>query len=105
MQKSYVSKYFQEFRDIRCFLTTVTVIVLRMALILTIVRYCVSGDGGQYFRVTPRNSSVLEGGEVTIPCEVENRYGTVQWVKDGFAYVIGQCKYTDYFFSTRAFFS
>ncbi|XP_026675533.1 nephrin-like isoform X2 [Ceratina calcarata] len=45
-------------------------------------------DGGQYFRVRPRNSSVLEGGDVTIPCEVGNRFGIVQWVKDGFAYVI-----------------
>ncbi|EZA58761.1 Kin of IRRE-like protein, partial [Ooceraea biroi] len=42
----------------------------------------------QYFRVRPSNSSVLEGGEVVIPCEVGNRVGTVQWVKDGFAYVI-----------------
>ncbi|XP_018304858.1 nephrin [Mycetomoellerius zeteki] len=45
---------------------------------------------GQYFRVRPSNSSVLEGGEVTIFCEVGNRVGTVQWVKDGFAYVIQQ---------------
>ncbi|XP_076242839.1 sticks and stones [Calliopsis andreniformis] len=50
----------------------------------------VKGEGGQYFRVRPRNSSVLEGGEVTIPCEVGNRVGIVQWVKDGFAYVIQQ---------------
>lgn len=47
----------------------------------------VKGDG-QYFRVRPNNSSVLEGGEVIISCEVGNRVGTVQWVKDGFAYVI-----------------
>ncbi|XP_012058121.1 PREDICTED: nephrin-like [Atta cephalotes] len=45
---------------------------------------------GQYFRVRPSNSSVLEGGEVIISCEVGNRVGTVQWVKDGFAYVIQQ---------------
>ncbi|XP_076647581.1 sticks and stones isoform X1 [Halictus rubicundus] len=50
----------------------------------------VKGEGSQYFRVRPRNSSVLEGREVTIPCEVENRFGIVQWVKDGFAYVIQQ---------------
>ncbi|KAG5341802.1 NPHN protein, partial [Acromyrmex charruanus] len=49
----------------------------------------VTGEG-QYFRVRPSNSSVLEGGEVTISCEVGNRVGTVQWVKDGFAYVIQQ---------------
>ncbi|KYM94903.1 Nephrin [Cyphomyrmex costatus] len=49
----------------------------------------VTGEG-QYFRVRPSNSSVLEGGEVTIFCEVGNRVGTVQWVKDGFAYVIQQ---------------
>ncbi|XP_018404360.1 PREDICTED: nephrin-like [Cyphomyrmex costatus] len=49
----------------------------------------VKGEG-QYFRVRPSNSSVLEGGEVTIFCEVGNRVGTVQWVKDGFAYVIQQ---------------
>ncbi|XP_011068279.1 PREDICTED: nephrin-like isoform X2 [Acromyrmex echinatior] len=49
----------------------------------------VKGEG-QYFRVRPSNSSVLEGGEVTISCEVGNRVGTVQWVKDGFAYVIQQ---------------
>ncbi|XP_077276716.1 sticks and stones isoform X2 [Temnothorax americanus] len=47
----------------------------------------VKGEG-QYFRVRPSNSSVLEGGEVIISCEVGNRVGTVQWVKDGFAYVI-----------------
>ncbi|XP_043493047.1 nephrin isoform X1 [Polistes fuscatus] len=47
-----------------------------------------AGEGAQYFRFKPRNSSVLEGGEVIIPCEVENRVGIVQWVKDGFAYVI-----------------
>jgi len=35
---------------------------------------------------------VLEGGEVVIPCEVGNRVGTVQWVKDGFAYVIQESK-------------
>lgn len=53
----------------------------------------VTGDGGQYFRIRPSNSSVLEGGEVIIPCEVGNRVGTVQWVKDGFAYVIQQSKF------------
>ncbi|XP_015436524.1 PREDICTED: nephrin-like [Dufourea novaeangliae] len=47
-------------------------------------------EGSQYFRVRPRNSSVLEGGEVTITCEVGNRVGIVQWAKDGFAYVIQQ---------------
>ncbi|XP_014473522.1 PREDICTED: nephrin [Dinoponera quadriceps] len=45
-------------------------------------------DTGQYFRVRPNNSSVLEGGEVVIPCEVGNKAGTVQWVKDGFVYTI-----------------
>jgi len=55
--------------------------------------YSVTGDGGQYFRVRPSNSSVLEGGEVVIPCEVGNRVGTVQWVKDGFAYVIQESKF------------
>ncbi|XP_029178857.1 nephrin-like isoform X2 [Nylanderia fulva] len=50
----------------------------------------VKGDAGQYFRIRPINSSVLEGNEVTIQCEVGNRAGTVQWVKDGFAYVIQQ---------------
>nr|KAF7417118.1 hypothetical protein H0235_011649 [Vespula pensylvanica] len=47
-----------------------------------------TGEGAQYFRFKPRNSSVLERGEVIIPCEVENRVGIVQWVKDGFAYVV-----------------
>ncbi|XP_015186948.1 PREDICTED: nephrin isoform X3 [Polistes dominula] len=47
-----------------------------------------AGEGAQYFRFKPRDSSVLEGGEVIIQCEVENRVGIVQWVKDGFAYVI-----------------
>ncbi|KAF7393890.1 hypothetical protein HZH68_010709 [Vespula germanica] len=47
-----------------------------------------AGEGAQYFRFKPRNSSVLERGEVIIPCEVENRVGIVQWVKDGFAYVV-----------------
>lgn len=35
---------------------------------------------------------MLEGGEVVIPCEVGNRVGTGQWVKDGFAYVIQESK-------------
>ncbi|KAF7993108.1 hypothetical protein HCN44_005889 [Aphidius gifuensis] len=42
----------------------------------------------QYFRVRPVNSSVQEGGTVTIPCVVANRMGIVQWVKDGFAFVV-----------------
>uniref|UniRef100_A0ABD2WLG2 Nephrin n=1 Tax=Trichogramma kaykai TaxID=54128 RepID=A0ABD2WLG2_9HYME len=42
----------------------------------------------QSFRVRPSNSSVLEGGEITLQCEVNHRVGIVQWVKDGFAYVI-----------------
>lgn len=42
----------------------------------------------------PNNSSVLEGGEVVISCEVGNRVGAVQWVKDGFAYVIEPSEYT-----------
>ncbi|XP_046619486.1 nephrin isoform X3 [Neodiprion virginianus] len=57
-------------------------------LVALYVAAFVSGEAQQYFRVAPRNSSVLEGGEVTIPCEVGNRVGIVQWVKDGFAYVI-----------------
>ncbi|XP_068966078.1 nephrin isoform X1 [Bombus flavifrons] len=63
---------------------------MRLILIFTIFSTAtiVKGEGGQYFRVRPRNSSVLEGGEVMIPCEVGNRVGIVQWVKDGFAYVI-----------------
>ncbi|XP_012277554.1 nephrin isoform X2 [Orussus abietinus] len=48
----------------------------------------VAGNLTQYFRVKPANSSVLEGGEVTLRCEIDNRAGDVQWVKDGFAYVI-----------------
>ncbi|XP_076762632.1 sticks and stones isoform X2 [Xylocopa sonorina] len=63
---------------------------MRLILIFTVfsTTAIVKGEGGQYFRVRPRNSSVLEGGEVTIACEVGNRVGIVQWVKDGFAYVI-----------------
>ncbi|XP_018378404.1 PREDICTED: nephrin-like isoform X3 [Trachymyrmex cornetzi] len=60
-------------------------LVLVAACLIPVVK----GEG-QYFRVRPSNSSVLEGGEVTISCEVGNRVGTVQWVKDGFAYVIQQ---------------
>lgn len=36
---------------------------------------------------------MLEGGDVVIPCEVGNRVGAVQWVKDGFAYVIQLSKF------------
>ncbi|XP_076671541.1 sticks and stones isoform X2 [Andrena cerasifolii] len=64
--------------------TTRLILFLAVLAVTTLVK----GEGGQYFRVRPRNSSVLEGGEVTIPCEVGNRVGIVQWVKDGFAYVI-----------------
>ncbi|KAI5705413.1 hypothetical protein M8J75_014719 [Diaphorina citri] len=39
----------------------------------------------QYFRVVPKNTTVQEGGEVTLECEVSNLAGTVQWTKDGFA--------------------
>lgn len=42
----------------------------------------------QSFRVKPVNSSVLEGAEVILQCEINNLAGRVQWVKDGFAYVI-----------------
>lgn len=42
----------------------------------------------QYFKVRPVNSSVQEGDDVMIPCVVGNRAGIVQWVKDGFAYVV-----------------
>ncbi|KAG7187933.1 hypothetical protein KM043_013897 [Ampulex compressa] len=59
-----------------------------MLLVALYTAPIIKGEGGQYFRVRPRNSSVLEGGEVMIPCEVGNRVGTVQWAKDGFAYVI-----------------
>ncbi|XP_006564420.1 nephrin isoform X2 [Apis mellifera] len=66
--------------------------LLSMKLILIFFLFStpviVKGEGGQYFRVRPRNSSVQEGRDVTISCEVGNRVGIVQWVKDGFAYVI-----------------
>lgn len=72
------------------YVTRLPVMSLLLIFILFSTAPTVKGEGGQYFRVRPRNSSVLEGGEVTIPCEVGNRVGTVQWVKDGFAYVIQQ---------------
>lgn len=53
----------------------------------------VSGAPSQSFRVRPMNSSVLEGNEVTLQCEVNNRVGIVQWVKDGFAYVIAPSEF------------
>lgn len=39
----------------------------------------------QYFRVSPRDVKVLEGGEAMLECEVANLAGQVQWTKDGFA--------------------
>ena len=50
--------------------------------------------GSQSFRVRPANSSVSEGGDVTLHCAVDNRVGIVQWVKDGFAFVIQSSKYS-----------
>ena len=47
----------------------------------------------QSFRVRPSNTSVLEGQEIILRCEVNNRVGIVQWVKDGFAYVIEPSKH------------
>ena len=46
----------------------------------------------QEFRIRPSNTSVLEGKEVVLRCEVNHRAGIVQWVKDGFAYVIEPSK-------------
>ncbi|KAK1125903.1 hypothetical protein K0M31_005439 [Melipona bicolor] len=69
-------------------LVDVSLCVQRRVKFIWLKAAAAAGEGGQYFRVRPRNSSVLEGGEVTIPCEVGNRVGIVQWVKDGFAYVI-----------------
>ncbi|KAJ8679130.1 hypothetical protein QAD02_014917 [Eretmocerus hayati] len=42
----------------------------------------------QSFRVRPTNSSVLEGNDITLRCEVNNRVGNVQWAKDGFVNVV-----------------
>ena len=57
--------------------------------------YLVSGEAyqSQYFQVRPSNSSVQEGENVMIPCVVGNQAGVVQWVKDGFAYVVEPGKY------------
>ncbi|XP_015599513.1 nephrin isoform X4 [Cephus cinctus] len=63
-----------------------------MKLLIILLALCApphtKADGEQSFRVRPTNNSVLEGGKVVIDCEVNNRMGIVQWVKDGFAYVI-----------------
>jgi hypothetical protein len=39
----------------------------------------------QSFNVKPSNVSVHEGGEALLLCQVANRGGQVQWVKDGLA--------------------
>ena len=39
----------------------------------------------QYFRISPRDVKVQEGGEAMLECEVANLAGQVQWTKDGFA--------------------
>lgn len=39
----------------------------------------------QRFKVTPHDSTVLEGSEAVLRCEVANLAGQVQWTKDGFA--------------------
>ena len=36
--------------------------------------------------VTPATVNVTMGGDVTLPCQVENRVGQVQWVKDGLTF-------------------
>ena len=37
----------------------------------------------QYFRVSPQDVEVAEGGTAVVQCEVGNREGRVQWTKDG----------------------
>ena len=37
----------------------------------------------QFFRVTPHDTEVGQGGTIIIPCEVGDRRGRVQWTKDG----------------------
>ena len=39
---------------------------------------------GQRFLVTPRSTTVMEGEEVRLKCEVDNLVGVLQWTKDDF---------------------
>lgn len=59
----------------------------------------------QRFKVTPHDSTVLEGSEAVLRCEVANLAGQVQWTKDGFA--LGKkkktTKYILLFFSCNLF--
>ena len=41
--------------------------------------------GRQRFRVRPSNTSVVEGQDAVLRCEVEHQVGLLQWAKDGFA--------------------
>ena len=40
----------------------------------------------QRLTVTPDTVNVTQGSDVTLPCQVENRVGQVQWVKDGLTF-------------------
>ncbi|XP_026680369.1 irregular chiasm C-roughest protein-like, partial [Diaphorina citri] len=63
----------------------VTVVLLGGAGMWTKDGFALGSCQQQYFRVVPKNTTVQEGGEVTLECEVSNLAGTVQWTKDGFA--------------------
>lgn len=64
---------------------------LRNPFLTTLFIWCVSAADGttafqpQSFNVKPSNVSVHEGGEALLLCQVANRGGQVQWVKDGLA--------------------
>ena len=62
--------------------------------------YRADGAGKQqFFRTTPQDSFVPEGGRAIINCVIGDLAGRVQWTKDGLT--LGECPSFAYFASYR----
>jgi len=65
--------------------------MLRNAVTLfLIVATAVTHGVHQFFSQEPADVSAEQGGQVTLPCQVQHKGGTLQWTKDGFG--LGQSR-------------
>jgi len=55
-----------------------------------IVAAAVTDGAHQFFSQEPADVSAVQGGQVILPCQVQNKGGTLQWTKDGFG--LGQSR-------------
>ncbi|XP_040568180.1 nephrin isoform X2 [Lepeophtheirus salmonis] len=51
--------------------------------LLGLLFHVVDGSSQQFFRKKPRDQKIIAGQSTTIPCEIGNRHGSVQWTRDG----------------------